>query len=156
MTLETISAALASCIQKMTTIENTLTTHSDELTELTTRLDQLEKANDALAPKAEDLENHSRRQNLRIVGLTWRSGGTFTIGIHFEAFPNSYWKRCFPQISRAGQSALHISSKACQETTSIIVRFHRYQDKFDGHSVLFFPDECKPGQATSDIQGHQG
>lgn len=66
---ETISTALDSHNQKIKTIENTLTTHSDELTKLTTRVNQLEKANAAQASKAEDLENRSRRQNLRISGL---------------------------------------------------------------------------------------
>lgn len=67
--LETISAVLDSHSQKITTIEDTLTTHSDELAELTTRVGQLEKANVAQASKTEDLENRCRRQNLIIVGL---------------------------------------------------------------------------------------
>jgi len=67
--LDTISAALDSHNQKIITMESTLTNHSDELTELTSRLERLEKSNAALASKAEDLENRSRRQNLRIVGL---------------------------------------------------------------------------------------
>ncbi len=67
--LETIGTALDSHSQKITTIKNTLTAHSDELAELTTRVCKLEKANAALASKAEDLENRSRQQNLRIVGL---------------------------------------------------------------------------------------
>lgn len=58
--LETISAALDSHNQKIITMENTLTIHSDELAELTMRIDQLEKANAALASKTEDLENRSR------------------------------------------------------------------------------------------------
>ena len=67
--LENISAVLDSHSQKITAIENTLTAHSDELAELTAKVSQLEKANTALASKMEDLENRSRRQNLRIVGL---------------------------------------------------------------------------------------
>lgn len=67
--LDTIRTALDSHNQNIATMESTLTTHSDELTKLTTRLDQLEKANVALAAKKEDLENRSRRQSLRVVGV---------------------------------------------------------------------------------------
>lgn len=64
--LETIGTILDSHSLKITTIEGTLTAHSDELAELTTRVGQLEKTNAALTSKTEDLENRCRRQNRRL------------------------------------------------------------------------------------------
>lgn len=155
--LETISAALDSHNQKIKTIEDTLTTHSDELTEITTRLDQLEKANAALASKAEDLENRSRRQNLRIVGLPEGLEGRSPLEFISELLQTVIGHKVFPtspELDRAHRTPAPKPALG-QRPRAIIVRFHRYQDKervlrwarsqtedikFDGNRILFFPD----------------
>lgn len=63
------SAALDLQNQNKVTIENTLTADNDELVQLITRLDHLEKANAEPTTEVKNLENPSRRQNLRIMGL---------------------------------------------------------------------------------------
>lgn len=129
--LDTISAALDSHNQKITTTESTLSNHSDELAELTSRLDQLEKANAALASKAEDLENRSRQQNLRIVrlpeGIEGRSPSVFVSQlIHklvcTEIFPKP------PELGRAHRTPVPKPTPD-QRPLAIIARFHRFQDK---------------------------
>ena len=155
--LETINAALDSHNQMITTIENTLSTQSDEIAELTTRLDHLEKANAALTSKAEDLENRSRRQNIRIVGLPeGLEGGSpsefisklLRSVVGNDVFPTP------PELDRAHRAPAPKPALG-QRPRAIIARFHRYQDKervlrwarsqkegikFDGNRILFFPD----------------
>lgn len=155
--LETIGTALDSHSQKITTIENTLTAHSDEIAELTTRVGQLEKANAALASKAEDLENRSWGQNLRIVGLPEGLEGSspveFISGLLQIVIGNDIFPEP-PELDRAHRT-LAPKPAAGQRPRAFLVRFLRYQDKervlrwarsqrddikFNGNRILFFPD----------------
>ena len=155
--LDRISAALDSHNQKITTIENTLSTHSNELVELTTRLDQLEKANAALASKAEDLENRSRRQNVRLVGLPEGLEGGSPLEFISKLLQTVIGRDVFPKYPELDRAHRTLAPKPArgQRPRAIIVRFHRYQDKervlrwarsqredikFDGNRILFFPD----------------
>ena len=155
--LETINAALDSHNQMITTIENTLSTQSDEIAELTTRLDHLEKANAALTSKAEDLENRSRRQNIRIVGLPEGLEGGSPSEFISKLLRSLVGNDVFPtppELDRAHRAPAPKPALG-QRPRAIIARFHRYQDKervlrwarlqkegikFDGNRILFFPD----------------
>ena len=148
--LESIGAILDSHSQKITTIEATLTAHSDELTELTTRVGQLEKANEA----PEELEGGSPVEFISRLLQT-------VIGN--DIFPEP------PELDRAHRT-LAPKPVAGQRPRAILVRFLRYQDKervlrwarlqrddikFNGNKILFFPRyECESGQATRGIQRH--
>ncbi|XP_075315187.1 uncharacterized protein l1td1 [Odontesthes bonariensis] len=150
-------SSLDSHNQKITTIENTLTTHSDELAEITTILEQLEKANAVLASKADDLENRSRRQNLRIVGLPEGTEGSLPLDFVSQLLQAVIGDDIFPkppELDRAQRTPAPKPTQG-QRSRALIVRFHRFQDKervlcwarsqkgdikFNDNRILFFPD----------------
>ena len=155
--LETISAALDSHSQKITTIEDTLTAHSDELAKLTTRVGQLEKANVALASKTEDLENRCRRQNLRIVSLPEGLEGGSPVEFISWLLQTVIGNDIFPEPPELDREHHTLAPKpaAGQRPRAILVRFLWYQDKervlrwamlqrddikFNSNKILFFPD----------------
>lgn len=95
--LDTINASLDLHNQKINAIENTLTDHSDELVWLKT---QLEKANTILTFKAEDLENRSRRQNVRIVGIPEGAEGGSPIEFVSQLLHKVIGNKIFPKLSK--------------------------------------------------------
>ena len=87
---ETISTTLDSHSQKITIIEDTLTAHSDELAELTTRVGQLEK-------RGASIQNRGSRKSLQTAKpenhrLARGAGRRLTGGIHLTASSDSYRK----------------------------------------------------------------
>lgn len=54
---------------RFTEMEEALTDHSDRLTSLEKRVEKLQQENKELTEKTDDLENRSRRNNLRVMGL---------------------------------------------------------------------------------------
>lgn len=155
--LETISTVLDSHKQKITAIEDTLTAHSAELAELTTRVGQLEKANAVLVNKTEDLENRCRRQNLRTVGLPEGLEGGSPVEFISRLLQPVVGKDTFPEPSELDRAHRTLAPKpaAGQRPRAVLVRFLRYQDKervlrwarlqkddikFNSNKILFFPD----------------
>lgn len=111
--IETIRAALDSHSQKITTMDNTLTTHSDELAGLTTRMAQLEKANAALASKAEDHKNRSRRKNLRLVNRPEGAEGGSPVDFVSQLLYNVIGDEIFPKPPELDLGATFTGSR-CQ------------------------------------------
>lgn len=145
--LDTIRTTLDSHTQKIATMESTLTTHSDELTERTTRLDQLEKANAALVSKTEDLENRSRRQNLRIVGLPEGVEGGSPLDFVSQLLHNVIGEDIFPKPPELDRAHRTPAPKPAQGQRSRdkerVLRWARSQKgdiKFKDNRILFFPD----------------
>lgn len=129
--LGTMNESLDYHNQKLTVVENTLTSHSDEIAKLRTRIDQLEKANAALASKAEDLENRSRRQNVRIVGipegLEGGSPAEFISKLLQRVIGNDIFPTP-PEVDRVHRMLVPRPAVG-QCPRAVIVKFHRYQDK---------------------------
>lgn len=81
---------------KITTIENMLNDHSDELAELPVRVGQL-KTKAALTTKTEDLKNCCRWQNLIIFGLTEGLEGGSSVEIISQLLQTVVGSVTFPE-----------------------------------------------------------
>uniref|UniRef100_A0A673Y1X5 L1 transposable element RRM domain-containing protein n=1 Tax=Salmo trutta TaxID=8032 RepID=A0A673Y1X5_SALTR len=133
-----------------------LSSHSDQLTTLETRLDDVAAANKSLKLQVEDLISRSKRQNICVFGLpedsetgypTQFMAELFKEVLNDEAFPN------LPELDRAHRS-LAPKARPGGRPRPIIVQFHRYKEKelvlrwarehgeitFQGHKIKFYQD----------------
>ncbi|KAK7877575.1 hypothetical protein WMY93_031707 [Mugilogobius chulae] len=124
----------------------------EKLTEAETRIKALEKQNDSLLNRLEDLENRSRRVNLRIINIPEKSeyGKDNTVFIS-ELLKDALGPDVFPSppyLERA-----HRTGPVGSSPRPFLVCFHRYQEKekvlrwcrqhkleFEGHVLRAYPD----------------
>ncbi|KAJ8004198.1 hypothetical protein DPEC_G00156300 [Dallia pectoralis] len=116
----------------------------------------LARENEALKLKADDLENRSRRNNIRVTGLTEKAEGSLP-STFMEAFlVETFGTEAFPApppVDRAHRIAIPCR-KPDDPPRPFIARIHRYRDKerilklvresgplsFRGSEVQIYPD----------------
>lgn len=138
-------------------METCLSDHSDRLENLERRVDILEKEKRELLTKTEDLENRSRRKNLRIIGLP----EGVEIGVGASAFVSRFLVEVLndetftnlPELERAHR-ALRARPSGDERPRPMYVRFLRYPVKeqvlaiakkkgqlfYNGRKIFIFPD----------------
>ncbi|KAG9266222.1 LINE-1 type transposase domain-containing protein 1 [Astyanax mexicanus] len=120
------------------------------------KLMELLKENVTLTSKVDDLENRSRRQNLRIIGLPEGSEGQSPSTFISQLLVEIMGEEIFPQPPELDRAHRALVAKPAQgeRPRAVIVRFHRFQEKeralrwarehpstmYQGKKILFFPD----------------
>lgn len=155
--VSTLQTTLSSQAQKIGDIETALNDSDGRLIAVEKLCNTLQTENTSLKLKLDDLENRSRRQNLRIIGIPEGSEGQSPVAFAFmssfftELFGNGAFKRPL-EIDRA-----HRVGQRSQQNTfprHMLVRLHHYQTKelilklsrelgsleFNGAIVRIFPD----------------
>lgn len=153
--MSTLQTTLSSQAQKIGDIETALNDSDGRLIAVEKLCNTLQTENTSLKLKLDDLENRSRRQNLRIIGIPEGSEGqspvAFMSSFFTELFGDGAFKRPL-EIDRA-----HRVGQRSQQNTfprHMLVRLHHYQTKelilklsrelgsleFNGAIVRIFPD----------------
>ncbi|KAL2098411.1 hypothetical protein ACEWY4_007618 [Coilia grayii] len=152
LTLQTSSAQQGSTIAEL---EQSATHSSDAIVKLQSELKRLCAEVDRLTDKCADLEGRSRRQNIRIVGLTEGAErgtdiGTFVSGVLKDALS----LEDHPLVDRAHRVLRKRTSAPDPPPRALIARLHYYRDvtrvlkraaetrelSFNGQSIRIFPD----------------
>ncbi|KAI4895056.1 hypothetical protein NFI96_004993, partial [Prochilodus magdalenae] len=155
--LDSLERTFASHRSSITELESTSAAHDSRLERLEQECRSLKHTNVSLLEKLDDLENRSRRCNLRIVGIPEGLELNDPIGFTTELFKELFGPNLFqsqPIIERAHR--LGRSPAAGGETGGrprvMIVLFHSFQDRervmrkskdeliFKGHRIRIFPD----------------
>ena len=141
-------------------IEATLDQSEPRLALVEAKLATIQAENAWLKEKVDDLENRSRRLNLRVVGIPERVEGANPVGFMTNFFEEVFGKDFFPTplvLARAHRLGPLPKSEASgnQRPQVFIVAFHNYQDKqriivtyrrqremsFRGHRMFFHEDD---------------
>ncbi|KAI4905537.1 hypothetical protein NFI96_005441 [Prochilodus magdalenae] len=126
--------------------------NEDNLTDVRTRIGQKEKEIAFLEEKTDDLENRSRRSNVKIVNISEKAEGNDAFGYVERLLPQLFGEEHFPApvvIERA-----HHLGKAVECVRPILVKFLNYRDKdkvlrlvrnrgtvyLDTNRISFYPD----------------
>lgn len=156
--LKTVMDGMCSRINEA---EERISTAEDKLTGLDSRVLQLSKERDFLMDKVDQLENHSRRNNIRIVNLREGCEGSDPMRFFMDWIPSVLGQEHFAEpliIERAHRSPAS-RPPADQRPRPILIRLLRYPDRekilrisaklsrekggpitYNGNLVLFFPD----------------
>ena len=147
--IEQLLSTLADQVQEM---EIRIEANEDNLTDARTRIGKMEKEIAFLKEKTDDLENRSRRSNVKIVNIPERAEGNDAVGYVERLLPRLFGEEHFPApvvIERA-----HRLGKAAERVRPILVKFLNYRDKdkvlrlarnkgtvyLDTNRVSFYPD----------------
>ena len=118
-------------------METALTSHSDKLTalgsevaDLKSKLKDTREANEKLQLAVEDLISHSKRQNLRVVGIDEGAEGNDARLYMTTLFKNLIWgDHDWLEDFKLDWSHRSLGPKPAQGSRPFIVRFHRYTQK---------------------------
>lgn len=141
---------------RFTEMEEALTDHSDRLTSLEKRVEKLQQENKELTEKTDDLENRSRRNNLRVMGLPegYEGGAVSAFMSKFlvDLLQDDSFKTA-PELDRAHRT-LRAKPTDGERPRPIIIRFLCFQQReqvltiarrkgqliYQGHRIFIFPD----------------
>lgn len=138
-------------------LETSLTDTQERLEQLESTCAVLSQANTELKVKLEDLENHARRNNIRIIGLPEKIEGQHPTVFIDELLRETFGPEAFPTSSiadRAHRVAMVRKNSDDTRPRPLIVRIHHFQTKerilklareagsvsFRGSKIHFFPD----------------
>lgn len=161
-TLEQVKSYYEAHDERLREVEDGLNDYSDRLVNVETAMDALRRENVSLKEKLDDLENRSRRSNVRVVGIPEKMEGSDPIKFITDFFEEVLGKDFFTSplvISRAhrvGPNSSNVKETSAKQTRSrvFLVLFHYFQDKhriiqfsrqrrelfFRGHRVFFHED----------------
>lgn len=156
LSLDAVCKKLEAYEPRITDMEMCLSDHSDRLNRLEKQVDKLQSYNKELLEKTEDLENRSRRNNLRIIGLPEGCEGRVATAFMSKFFVDLLQDDSFtdpPELDRAHR-ALRAKPAEGERPRTIIVRFLRFQQKeqvvaiarkkgqlvYQGQRIFIFPD----------------
>ncbi|RXN21014.1 putative transposase element L1Md-A101/L1Md-A102/L1Md-A2 [Labeo rohita] len=142
--------------EKLKDIEESLTDVDGRVASLETMCATLSKDNERMRAKLDDLENHSRRNNVRIIGIPEQSEGTHPTTFMEELLLEVFGKESFakpPVVDRAHRS-LAPPPRPHQAPRPFIVQLHHYQTRelilrltrekgqllYKGSRIHFYPD----------------
>lgn len=127
-----IQTTLNSVTGQITELQQRVSNNEDEVSKLD-RLCTLEKDNSYLKEKVEDLENQSRRCNLRFIGVPEKAEGKDTVAfVGQQLIPTLLGGENFPTVpvvERAHRSPTYSSSSKAGQPRPILVKFLNFQDK---------------------------
>lgn len=128
-----IQTTLNSVTGQITELQQRVSNNEDEVSKLVDRMSALEKDNSYLKEKVEDLENRSRRCNLRFIGVPEKAEGKDMVAfVGQELIPTLLGMENFPTVppvERAHRSPTYSSSSKAGHPRPILVKFLNYQDK---------------------------
>lgn len=150
--LQAITQDIATQSQRIQAIEQRVSDLEDELTHTTILLQEAEDRNISLYEKVEDLENRSRRNNLRIVGLPENYMPQTLMDICQKAIPKALGLPHMCTAERAHR--LGPPQQDRQTPRPVIVRYLNYADRqlilqqfrnraelqIEGNTLLLFVD----------------
>ncbi|KAJ4939396.1 hypothetical protein JOQ06_028845, partial [Pogonophryne albipinna] len=154
--LSRIHNSLSSLGDQVNLLEQRVGANEDNVHECVARVKQLEKDNSFLMSKVDDLENRSRRSNLRFVGIQESAEGSDIIGFMSQLIPQLLGPDAFPtlpiierahrsptarQNSRASPRAIMIELLNFQDKVKIL-RLAREKKSLDynGKHISIYPD----------------
>ncbi|KAJ4923746.1 hypothetical protein JOQ06_014025 [Pogonophryne albipinna] len=154
--LSRIHNSLSSLGDQVNLLEQRVGANEDNVHECVARVKQLEKDNSFLMYKVDDLENRSRRSNLRFVGIQESAEGSDIIGFMSRLIPQLLGPDAFPtlpiierahrsptarQNSRASPRAIMIELLNVQDKVKIL-RLAREKKSLDynGKHISIYPD----------------
>lgn len=160
-TLEQVKAYYESHEERIRGVENNLSEYSDRLVSAESAIAALQDENSSLKKKLDDLENRSRRSNLRVVGIPENLEGSDPVKFMTEFFLEVLGAEFFSGpllLSRAHRVGAKPTDGQRSRPRVFLVCFHYFQDKhrvnrqrqeltFRGNGVFFHNEE------TSCIQG---
>lgn len=137
-------------------LEERVGTNEDNLTDLTARIGQLETDNTYLMEKVEDLENRSRRSNLRFIGVPESAESGDLIGFMTRLIHQVLGQENFSSplmIERAHRSPT-VRQNPRDKPRPILIKLLNFQDKvrilrlarekkqleFQGSRIFIYPD----------------
>uniref|UniRef100_A0A673WYK5 L1 transposable element RRM domain-containing protein n=1 Tax=Salmo trutta TaxID=8032 RepID=A0A673WYK5_SALTR len=137
-------------------VEAGLSGHSDQLTTLETRLDDVAAANKSLQLQVEDFISRSKRKNIHVIELPVDSETGYPTQFMAELFKEVLGDEAFPNLPELDRAHRSLAPKPRPggRPRPIIVRFHRYKEKelvlqwarehgditFPGHNIKFYQD----------------
>uniref|UniRef100_A0A667XKH9 L1 transposable element RRM domain-containing protein n=1 Tax=Myripristis murdjan TaxID=586833 RepID=A0A667XKH9_9TELE len=154
--LTSIQNSMTTLGEQVHMLEQRVGANEDNVEELVVRVKQLEKDNSYLLDKVDDLENRSRRSNLRFVGVQESAEGSDIIGFMSRLIPQLLGRDAFPTpviIERAHRSPTSRQSDR-PGPRSIMIKLLNFQDKvkilrlarekinleFNGKRIFIYPD----------------
>ncbi len=130
--VSTLQTTLSSQAQKIGDIETALTDSDGRLTAVEKLCNTLQAENTDLKLKLDDLENRSRRQNVRVIGIPEGLEGqnpvTFMSSMFTELFGEGAFERP-PEIDRAHRVGQKSQRNAFPRHMLVRLHLHRYQTK---------------------------
>lgn len=140
--------------RRITDLEEALSSYSDRTVDLEEMCASLKNSNKLLADTVDDLENRSRRCNLRVINLAEEVEGTDPVEFMSGFFAEVLGSDLFPTPPILDRAHC-LGAPRCGPNSKprpMIVKFHYYQDKectlrvsrdtlnYHGERVVFFPD----------------
>uniref|UniRef100_A0A667ZPJ3 L1 transposable element RRM domain-containing protein n=1 Tax=Myripristis murdjan TaxID=586833 RepID=A0A667ZPJ3_9TELE len=159
--LQTSLAALQTSLNNVNghieELENRVSTNEDDIENHKTRLEQLEESHAHLVDKIEDLENRSRRSNLRFIHVPESAEGRDIIAFMSRLIPELLGHENFPEppaIERAHRSPTFRRVDDTAKPRPILVKLLNFQDKvkilrlarkknqllYNGSRIHIYPD----------------
>lgn len=157
-TMEQIMSSYELHDERIREVEDGLNDYSDRLVSAEAAIAALQSENAFLKGKLDDLENRSRRSNLRVVGIPENLEGSDPVKFMTEFFDEVLGTDFFPRPlvlsrgHRVGRKPSGVSGAKQTRPRTFLVCFHSFQDKqriinrrkqelyFRGHRVFFYED----------------
>ncbi|XP_016390142.1 uncharacterized protein LOC107725410, partial [Sinocyclocheilus rhinocerous] len=155
-TLDSIHSTVTDHGQRIDSLETNANLADQRLQHLEDAYSTLQKDNKSLKLKVADLEGHSRRQNVQIIGLPESIEGPRPTVFFSQLLVDIFGTEVLaspPELDRAHRS---LASKPApgEKPRSVILRFHRFQVKdlvirearkrgsllYKGHTIRLFDD----------------
>lgn len=154
--ISAVKASLQTQGEKLKDVEESLTNVDGRVTSLETACAALTKDNERMKMKLDDLENRSRRNNVRIIGIPEHTEGAHPTAFTEELLLKVFGKESFPKppvVDRAHRSLAPVP-KSNQPPRPFIVRIHHFQTRelilrlarekghllYNGFRIHFYPD----------------
>lgn len=127
-----IQGTLSSMCEQIAEVQQRVSANEDNISDLTKRVQALEKENIYLRDKAEEAENRSRSSNLRFIGIPEHKEGRDVIAFMSQLILQLLDKDNFsvaPVIERAHRTPTFSSNTSSAPPRPILVKFLHFQDK---------------------------
>lgn len=150
-----IQTSLATLGDQVELLEQRVGANEDNVTDAVTRLQQLEKNNSYLIDKLDDLENRSRRSNLRFIGVQESAESGDMVGFMSRLIPQLLGQVNFstPLIIERAHRSPTIRQNGRDKPRPILIKMLNFQDKvkimrlarekkleYNGSRISIYPD----------------
>lgn len=154
--LEILTNNQAALTNRVEEVENQGSDHERRISALEEKLNETQRINERLSAKVNDLEGHSRRNNIKIVGIPEGEESGRPTEFVTGLIPKLFGASNFPKtvtVDRAHRVPLPRRNMDAKRPRTIIARIHFYQEKeqllrlsrnqelvYNGLRVFVFPD----------------
>uniref|UniRef100_A0A3B1JIU5 L1 transposable element RRM domain-containing protein n=1 Tax=Astyanax mexicanus TaxID=7994 RepID=A0A3B1JIU5_ASTMX len=156
LTLTSVRSELKDFKESLNSLGEAVSAHDSRIDSLESAVAELERVNDKIMLKLDDLESRSRRNNIRIIGVPEGSEGPRVIDFVAGLLPKLLGESNFesPLLVDRAHRSLRPRPPDGARPRPIIARIHLFQAKekilqlrrstgplqFQGHKILIFPD----------------